>query len=371
MVVEMEEHMLVDETPEQDYYSEDLYNITSWGADISFRELITMYEEDELLKPEFQRNYVWDKTEASRFIESLLMGLPVPSIFLANMENEKRLIIDGYQRIMTVFDYVKKGLFSKDEKVFKLSNSQVINSRWRGKAFSELDDTDKRRIRNTTIHAIIFEQKSPNEDDTSLFQVFERINTSGRALTPQEIRNCVYQGSFNSLLLELNKYPSWRALYGQANEDSRMKDIEQILRFFTIGSNEIRESTATQISLKKQLNIYMGSNESKNPKILIDRKEIFQSTMDFIYKNLGESAFHNVAKKESLTRFNPLLFDSIANATAIALMDNRELNVPDLKSKRLELLQDENFRTYTSERTTNVVHINGRINLALKYLYGV
>lgn len=356
---------------EEDFYSEELYNITSWGADISFRELITMYEEDELLKPEFQRNYVWDKTEASRFIESLLMGLPVPSIFLANMENEKRLIIDGYQRIMTVFDYVKRGIFSRDGKVFKLSNSNVINSKWRGKAFNELDEVDKRRIRNTTIHAIIFEQKSPKDDDTSLYQVFERINTSGRALMPQEIRNCVYQGPFNSLLLKLNKHLSWRNLYGSEHEDSRMKDVEQILRFFTIGSYDVKYSQATQISLKKQLNIYMGSSASSNPEILREREDSFIKTMDFIFENYGENAFHNISTKESLTRFNPSIFDAIANATAYVLNKNPELKITDAAEKRQNLLNDERFKSFTSERTTNISSINGRIALALRYLYGM
>ena len=82
---------------EESYSNDDLYNIGSYGADLSFRELISMYEEDELLKPELQRHYVWEKPEASRFIDSLLLGLPVPSIFLANTKDEKKLIIDGYR----------------------------------------------------------------------------------------------------------------------------------------------------------------------------------------------------------------------------------------------------------------------------------
>lgn len=191
---------------DNDAYSDDsLFNIKPWGADLSFRELIQRYDDNELVKPELQRKYVWDRAEASRFIDSLLLGLPVPSIFLAQTQDEKLLIIDGFQRIMTVYDFVN-GIFSRDGKSFSLSRSDKINSRWRGKNFLELSDTEQRRVRNTTIHAIIFAQQQPSQDDTSLFQVFERINTSGRTLLSQEIRNCVAQGSFNKLLFSLNDY---------------------------------------------------------------------------------------------------------------------------------------------------------------------
>ena len=114
----------LEETAEElmEYSDDDLYNINSWGADLSFREIITMYEEGELLKPELQRKYVWTRTEASRFIDSILLGLPVPSVFFAKEQDETMLIIDGFQRIMTVHDYVK-GVFSGDGKIFKLSNT--------------------------------------------------------------------------------------------------------------------------------------------------------------------------------------------------------------------------------------------------------
>ena len=108
----------------EDFYSDDdIFNFNSWGADLSFRELIERYDQDELVKPEMQRNYVWDKVEASRFVESLLLGLPVPSIFLAKTEDEKLLIVDGYQRIITVYDYVQ-GISNIDGKIFNLTDSK-------------------------------------------------------------------------------------------------------------------------------------------------------------------------------------------------------------------------------------------------------
>ena len=162
---------------EMSSYSDDsLFNISSFGTDISFRELITMYDEGDLEKPEMQRRYVWQKQEASRFIDSILLGLPVPSIFLAKNNEEKRLIVDGYQRIMTVYDFVKKGIFGGDGKSFSLSNTESINKKWRGKTFAELKPEEQRKIKNSPIHAIIFEQKEP-KDDTGMYQIFERINT--------------------------------------------------------------------------------------------------------------------------------------------------------------------------------------------------
>lgn len=248
---------------DEDGYSDDsLFNIKPWGADLSFRELIERYDQDELVKPELQRNYVWDRQEASRFIDSLLLGLPVPSIFLAQTSDEKLLIIDGYQRIMTVRDYVR-GIFSKDEKSFSLSRTDKINKRWRGKQFNELSDTEQRKIRNTTIHAIVFaQQKEPATDDTSLFQVFERINTSGRTLTAQEVRNCVAQGELNKLLFRLNKNKSWRRLFGLELSEPRMRDMELILRFFALSSDEFKATAKDRLSLRQLLDIYMKNNST-------------------------------------------------------------------------------------------------------------
>lgn len=362
------------ESEREDYYSDDdLFNINSWGADLSFRELITMYEEDELIKPEMQRNYVWDKAEASRFIETLLMGLPVPSIFLAKV-GEDKLIVDGYQRIMTVFDFVR-GTFQKDESIFKLSNSSKINNRWRGKAFNQLTSEEKKRIRSTTIHAIIFEQKHPDNSDTSLYQVFERINTGGRTLMPQEIRNCVYHNKVNQLLIELNLLPKWRTLYGNLQVEPRMKDIELILRFFTLKSEKVKTEDTTQISLKKALNLYMGKEEHNLPEYVEESNRVFCKTIDIIFDKLGENAFHNLNSKgeEFVPRFHPTIFDAIAIATANAIEKGviDQFNSEKILEQRLLLLKDEDFKRYISERTTRIEHINGRIDLASKYLYGV
>ncbi len=361
------------DSEDQETSNDDLFNITSWGADMSFRELISMYDDDELLKPELQRKYVWEKPEASRFIESILLGLPIPSIFLANTPDNNKLIIDGYQRIMTIYDYVKKGIFSKDGKAFKLTNTDKINHRWKGKSYNELSEFDQKKIRQTTIHAIIFEQKQPKDNDSSLFQIFERINTSGKILKPQEIRNCVYQGNLNTLLFELNQDIYWRKLYGNDIEDSRMLDLEFILRSFALANHELRILEKGQISLKMYLNQYMGEKKHNSISFIDSKRIDFQKVIKFIFDNLGIVAFRNLATENTYqTRFNPTIFDSISIATSYA-MEKLGDNIPieDIKNRHKILLLNDKFKEYSTIRTTNIDHINGRIQLASQILYGI
>lgn len=355
---------------EDDYSNDDLFNITSWGADLSFRELVTMYKEGELIKPEIQRNYVWDKKEASRFIDSLLMGLPVPSIFLARSTDEKKLIVDGYQRIMTVYDFLR-GVFSKDGSSFKLTNSEQINIRWRNKTFSELPDELQRKIRATTIHAIIFEQRHPENDDTSLYQVFERINTSGRGLTPQEIRNCVYQGPLNSFLIDFNLNKTWRKLFGTEVPDPRMRDMEFILRFLLLREGGMRDHDK-RYSLKKCLNEFMKNPANNSDAALREFGDAFSKVIEFLNEHLGHNAFHNVSEKGGyIDKFHPTIFDSLSVATYLYLQGHGKTSISSghLEERKRELLKDEVYKYAIRAETMRGLRIDERIVFAGKYLY--
>lgn len=359
-----------DDESDDDYSDNSLFDISSWGADLSFRELINRYDEDELVKPELQRHYVWDKVEASRFIDSILLGLPVPSIFLAKTKDEKLLIIDGYQRLMTVRDFVK-GKFTKDGSAFKLSRAEKIHSRWRGKAFLELTPDDQRRIRNTTIHAIIFLQKQTGGRDTSLYQIFERINSSGRTLLPQEIRNCVYQGTLNSLLIELNDLSPWRDLWGSEDRDDRMRDMEFILRFFALSSEEIfdEEKSPSRISLKKYLNEFMGSDDGKR---IEEFRSRFVATVSLIHKRIGATAFHNTSSSGNPKNasFSPTVFDAVMIATDMAIRLGMNVDIPNLADRRMIRLRDGNYQNLLYQETMRTENIRNRVNLMLESLYG-
>lgn len=360
----------IPEEQEDDFSNDDLFNISSWGADISLREIVTSYQEGDFVKPELQRKFVWDKKEASRFIESILLGLPVPSIFLAQVSKGPQLIVDGYQRIMTIVDFYE-GIWREDNTQFKLWNSEKINERWRNKSYNELTEDDKRRFRLYTIHAIIFEQKKPRNDD-GLFQIFERINTSGKVLNAQEIRNCVSQGRMNTLLFFLNKNEKWRILFGDKNEDSRMLDLEFILRYFTLSQDKILKSNKYTISLKKELNEYMNKYRKAEDAFIDKCTRYFETTIDFIYDHFGVSAFFNLQNdlEHLRNKFYPTVFDSLMIATNIALNNGFE-HEGSLEAKRLELLRDPDYRESITQGTMQIEHIKTRVNKVLEVVYGM
>ncbi|MDN5334412.1 MAG: hypothetical protein PWP59_1674 [Sphaerochaeta sp.] len=278
---------------------------------------------------------------------------------------ERLLIVDGFQRIITVNDYVK-GIFNVDGKVFRLTDSDKINRRWRGKSFNELSDVEQRRIKNTTIHAIIFSQKKPLGNNTGMYQIFERINTSGRTLFPQEIRNSVYQNKeINKLLIELNNYKTWRLLFGSKKFDSRMRDIEFILRFFALRDVYLNPPPTTMISLKKCLNDFMGEDINNTPERLSFLRELFKTSIDCVFSSLGSSAFHNLSHQGFSTKFNPTIFDSIVIAVSF---ENDSEKLSNLKSHHLDLLENQDYQDLIKIRTTNTLNIISRIDMVKKYM---
>ena len=176
-----------------------------------------------------------------------------------------------------------------------------------------------------------------------MFQIFERINTGGRTLKAQEIRNCVYQGKCNDLLFELNKRNSWRRILGLDVEDSRMADLELILRYFAMRDLHIRnEGQLKQINLAKYLNQYMSDKTRTTEEDILNMKQ------DFIQ-----------------------IFDAISVATSYAIKTGVEFTQEDYLEKYKSLLKNEEFLRASSSRTTNIDNIKIRIQLAAKSLYGV
>src|SRR5277367_2312529 len=212
---EAAEEVAEDTTVQDDLGDEEVpfrYSITSYGADYPVDGLIKRIESDSIYIPPFQRRFVWDLKRGSRFVESLLLGLPVPGIFLSKEEKtQKLLVIDGQQRLRTL-QYFYRGIFADSKREFSLKG---VQPQFEGLTYKSLPDEARRRLDDSILHATIVKQEEPSADESSIYHIFERLNTGGVVLRPQEIRACIYHGAFQEELKKLNDNASWRAIYGK------------------------------------------------------------------------------------------------------------------------------------------------------------
>lgn len=165
----------------------------------------------DIFRPSFQRQFVWTINQASRFVGSILLGLPVPSVFLYREEDtQKLLIVDGLQRLSTIHAFYK-GALPKSDRIFRLKG---VKRQFEGKSFDQLGPEDTRRFEDAIIHAMVIQQNAPSEDRSSVFHIFERLNTNGTPLQPQEMRAAIFHGPFQDMLAMANEQPQWRAIFG-------------------------------------------------------------------------------------------------------------------------------------------------------------
>src|SRR3972149_4730358 len=187
-----------------------LYKIIPYPADYTLQGLHDKWKERNIIIRPFQRQFVWTVLQASRLIESFLLGLPVPGIFLyKEPETGELVVIDGQQRLRSIFSFFE-GEWPDSKIPFRL---REVQRQWEGKLFSELKTVDQQRLKDSVLRATIVEQLDP-KDNSSTFHIFERLNTGGTSLKPQEVRNCIYSGPFNDLLQKLNANREWRKIVG-------------------------------------------------------------------------------------------------------------------------------------------------------------
>ena len=327
-----------------------VYKIANYPADYTLQGLYDKENEKDILIPPFQRRFVWTLSQASRLIESFLLGLPVPSIFLyKEKKTQKLLVIDGQQRLKTIFGYFN-GIFPDTKRPFHLKG---VNDKWKDKSFLELDAPDKRRLKDSVLRAVIVEQLDP-KDNTSIFHIFQRLNTGGTILKPQEIRNCIYQGKFNKLLIDLNHNKTWRKIIGIPNPDKRMRDVELILRFLGLYSKYKEYESPMKDFLSNFMAAYRD-NESKVEKF----RDIFTKTVSSIDSKLSPHPFR------IKTGLHAAVFDSIMVAFALNLN-----NIPqDIRERHQRLLKDKEYEESVYRFTTVEEFVKQRINMVIKKLF--
>jgi DNA-binding transcriptional ArsR family regulator len=313
--------------------------LVSEPRDLSIRELFTQEQDGDLmLQPDFQRYYVFDDAKASRLIESVLMSVPLPLIYLAEEPDAKFSVIDGQQRLTSFFRFLGNEL--------RLRNLSILKE-YSKMSFKDLPEDMQRNFRNSAIRCIIIKRESHPD---IRFEIFERLNTGSVRLNDQELRNCIYRGRFNTLLAKLAEDPNWLLLLRRSEPDKRMVDREMILRFFALFLDFNHYKPPMKRFLNQAIETRRHMSEAEAHRL----NEVFRQAVQNTKSVFGQKAFvrYEPGHEEnpngswsSERRLNMALFDTImlgfaryeqrdivpyGNAIREALLDlmatNREFN---------------------------------------------
>jgi hypothetical protein len=288
MAVSQSDLDLVPEDDEDEVYIK--YDIATYPSDFTLAGIVDLWNAGDIVIPDFQREYVWAIRQASLLIESFLMGLPVPSVFFYIDNENKNLVIDGQQRILSIVFFIE-GYFGHEtsqgkRQVFRLRGLSDA-SPYHDLRFEDLTSADQRKIRNSVLRAINVKQLSPTTDNTSIYHIFERLNTGGTALSPQEIRNCVYRGDIVTELRNLNSTVAWRNILGKSGFGRHQRDIEIVLRLFAL----FNDWESYERPMKEYLNKVMSQNRKFSSTKARRFKELFPRVCQEIYTALGAKPF--------------------------------------------------------------------------------
>ena len=368
--------------------SEEFY-IKYWSYNRSVSEMLEMYDNGEIVIPDLQREYVWNYSQASLFIDSILRGLPIPSFFVTEI-NGKYLMIDGLQRLHTLYLY-KKGIrfsgWDNPTKEFNLNNKNSILKECANRTFDKLDGLYQKRIERAMMNIIEFNQISPSENYSAMYQIFERINSTGRSLDAQEVRNAAYYSKFNHDINEFSNEIVFKELYPSTKSINR---AEILVRWFTIKAildlKEKNEYNKKQVSLKNDMNEFMAIYQAIDFELPIEKDKFpnfstLFTSLNFNYKeelkkvkevlvwmkdNLGLNAFCNIKSFENEEyNFKNTLHPTLAESIFLACYFEYDYLITNSKNYRLianEVIYKPEYQEKLIRQTTTIESIEYRIN---------
>lgn len=291
----------------------------------------------------FQRQFVWRPAQKAKFIESLLLGYPVPGIFLVQQEDRKLLVLDGQQRLMTL------ALFYEN----KLPLPDSVAAEFRGLTYDALTSEQRRALDNTFIHATIVKHDEAAKNDDAIYQVFERLNTGGTALAPHEVRVALYPGEFVRFLRDLNQDTNWRELFGPPS--TRLRDQELILRFIAFQAR----GDQYKRPLKKFLNDFVKDHRDLQG---IDAQRIrthFASVCSLLKEGIGRRAF-----RAHGNQLNAALAEAVMCAVWTRLEAGEIKQIGGLDGAYDLLVAEEDFIEAVERATADEEQVRTRLRLA-------
>ena len=259
------------------------YDISVFYNTYNLSVLMKWIEKGKLIVPEFQRSYTWDKKQASSFIDSLLRGFPIPSLFIyEDRDTDKYLIVDGQQRLLSLHKYIT-GKFNKEEKPFKLIG-ESIHKKWVDKAFNELGD-DKDKLEDTLLNITTIRQVKTDGDRTSIYIIFQRLNTGGTPLKAQEVRMAISYGELAKYIDEISNrtvFSKWSFLTTEKekNSNNNYRIQEFLLKIFAFYFEYVN-GTLSGGSMRGFLDIFFDKEKNFDNPIKKDGSLKYYSKSEF------------------------------------------------------------------------------------------
>lgn len=314
--------------------------------DMSFGEIMNLYEENDLIiTPEYQRAYRWEDDQKTKFIESILLGIPIPPIFVAEDDRGKWELVDGLQRISTILSFfgVLKNDLNKNN-YFKLSETELTKNVLVGISINELSTKLKLTIKRAVCRVEILRWDSQFD---MRYELFNRLNTGSSPLKPQEIRNCVLLGDFNTLLKTLasEKYFTDIIESDKEKSDVYKKEMyfeELILRYFSIIFGDLNVDK----NIPEYLTKFMKKVKNKEIDInLNDEKEKFIEIINFLYLNFDQNIFRG-----GNNRFSENLYETVMYIL-YKYFSLYKINISEFTRKLDTLKNDEEYKRASGFQT--------------------
>lgn len=272
------------------------YRSIEWSKeDLSVQQLWDMWLRGELiLQPDFQRGYVWDTGRASRYIESMLLGLPTPAVFLSEVDIGHWVVVDGHQRLETIVRYMAPLMKHSAREAgrhshmltltpLRLSGVEVL-SELSGKTILDLPVRTRAVLWDAQL-TVVKLARSCHRD--MKYALFTRLNQGSMSLNNQEIRNCLYRGDYNDLLARLSESKDFLDMWGKSEPDKRMKHRELVLRFFAL----LHRMDKYRMPFRAFLNDEMEENQTLPDEQRRTFSEEFKIGLLWVRRVFGERAF--------------------------------------------------------------------------------
>lgn len=371
---------------EEETYPIDEFELTTTPNDFNTLTLISFIRSKVFKIPSFQRHFVWDIKKSSKLIESLLIGLPIPQIFLYEKGKNEFLVIDGQQRLMSLY-YFFSGRFPKMEKrselrkifdthgyipehilsdddffvKFNLRLDGIADgqpNKFNGRNYETLGDFQT-TLNLATIRNMVIKPVAQDSEDGAMFEIFNRLNSGGVNLAPQEIRMSLYHSDFMELLVKLNEHPQWRTILAKKIIDVRLNDVEALLRSFAMALYLDKYKS----SVSGFLNNFSNSTKKFNNQQIDFYEKLWNSFMDAC-ADLSEEHFKTGGSRLSIT-----LFESVFSASVEKSVNTGNIDIKKLSPAFIERLKsDVDFIRYSTGKTTRGEFVRGRINRAKEIL---